>query len=853
MRTHRIRLALVAFATLTAPTSAVKAQAVRPTAEQASAVLQARPDLVQQLRQRMMSSGMTPEQVRARLKAEGYPANLLDAYMGGASNSGASASATDALAAMRSLGIVDAQDYGDLQALTAGRPLVAAPVKDPAGPKAGGLSEESAEIFGLSTFRSSTSRFNPNIDGPIDAGYRIGPGDELVLILTGDVELAHTLEVTRSGFVLIPQVGQFSVANLTMGQLEDVLYTRLGRVYSGVRRGPDATTKFSITVSRLRSNQVFVVGDVVTPGAYRISSAGTAMTALYAAGGPTERGSLRKIEVRRAGKTVATMDVYDYLLRGDASQDVRLQQGDVLFVPVAGARVRVDGEVIRPATYELVGREQLADVLRVSGGFRVTAVSQRVLVERVLPSSARSGLGANRTSIDVALGPNSDAPPFSLENGDVVRVGRIDDRVRNRISVAGHVFNPGAQGFTSGLTLEQALRRAGGLKADAYLARVLVSRLNADSTRTQLRAVLRDTTGATVEPFALQPDDEITAFSRTAFRPDRYVVISGAVKRGGRFPYRDGMTLRDLALLAGGLTELADLAQAEVARRPDTSSVQTLSETVRVPLDSGYLFAENADTPAKATEFALKPYDNVLIFLDPQRRNPATVKITGEVKYPGAYTLRNRSERLSDLVTRAGGVTAQGDPSAAYFSRRVDQAEQVRKLVEGAGEVVDEETGQVTAKGTDARRLESGGSRIRVGVDVVNAVNQSGSRDNLFLVEGDSLFVPTRQQTVAVRGEVNAPTALVVNGSGLGSYIKAGGGATTLGNTRGAYVIQPNGKIESRSHLFWFITLDPEPRPGATVVVPAKSDKSKGDSFIQTMSVIIQSLTALATASVLLK
>ncbi|MEI6741442.1 MAG: polysaccharide biosynthesis/export family protein, partial [Gemmatimonadaceae bacterium] len=290
---------------------------VKPTPEAAAAMLQARPELVTQLRQRLMSSGMTPEQVRARLKAEGYPENLLDAYLTGG-NGAATAPTGTVLSAMRALGVMDAADADDLGAMAAGRPMKAAPVADPEAKAEDGLSAASAEIFGLSVFRQSTSRFQPNLDGPVDAGYRVGPGDELVLILTGDVELSQTLEITRGGFVVIPQVGQLSVANLTLGQLEDVLYARLGRVYSGVRRGADATTKFSITVSKLRSNQVFVVGDVVTPGAYRISSAGTAMTALYAAGGPNERGSLRAVELRRAGKTVATLDVYAYLLRGDA-------------------------------------------------------------------------------------------------------------------------------------------------------------------------------------------------------------------------------------------------------------------------------------------------------------------------------------------------------------------------------------------------------------------------------------------------------------------------------------------------------------------------------------------------------
>jgi polysaccharide export outer membrane protein len=842
MTTYSAAFALAGALAMLGALPAVADAQPRPTPDQATALLQARPELVAQLRQRLVSSGMSPEQVRARLKAEGYPANLLDAYLTGGTGGGGNMNAADAISAMQALGIADAAEVDDLQALARGRAPSVAPAVD-----------LGAELFGLSVFRNPSSRFNPNLDGPVDAGYRLGPGDELVLILTGDVELAHTLEVTRGGFVVIPQVGQVGVANLTLGQLEDLLYTRLGQAYSGIRRGAGATTRFSVTVSRLRSNQVFVVGDVVSPGAYRISSAGTALSALYAAGGPTERGSLRRVEVRRGGKITATLDVYDYLLRGDASQDVRLQQGDVLFVPVHGARVRVDGEVVRPATYELRGTEQLADLLKAAGGLSATATAQRVLVERIVPGPARTGLGANRTTIDVALARDGAPPPFAMANGDVVRVPRIDDRVRNRVVVNGHVFTPGAQGYTDGLTLEEALRRAGGLKPDVYLGRVLVSRLNADSTRTQLRAMLRDTTGATVEPFPLRPDDEITAYSRTGFRPDRYVVIAGGVQRGGRFPYREGMTLRDLVLQAGGLSELADLREAEIARRPLVGNAQLLAETVRVPLDSGYLFADGRPTPAGSAEVPLRPYDNVLVLLDPDRRNPIAVRITGEVRFPGRYTLTSRSDRVADLVKRAGGLTREGDAGAAYFSRQLQTSRQVAGLVAQAAEVRNEQTGETRQVSADTLGLEQGGTRIRVGVDVARALREPEARDNVFLLEGDSLHIPPQQQTVTVRGEVNAPTALVASGQGLGAYLKAAGGATPLGNGRNAYVIQPNGKIESRSHLFWFITLDPTPRPGATVVVPAKAEKAPGGALTQTLAVVVQSLSALATAVVLLR
>jgi polysaccharide export outer membrane protein len=844
----RVVLAGLFVVPLAAPS--LSAQVGRPSAEQASALLQARPDLVAQLRQRLLSSGLSPEQVRARLKAEGYPETLLDAYLSGVGASTAPVgNPTDVLAAMRALGVVDDEDAENLEALARGRQTrPVRPIVDPEARKASELSDSSAVLFGLDVFRTPSSRFEPNVNGPVDAGYRLGPGDELVLILTGDVELAHTLEVTRTGFVVIPQVGQIPVANLTLGQLEDLLYARLSRVYSGVQRGEGATTKFSVTVSRLRSNQVFVVGNVISPGAYRISSAGTALTALYAAGGPNDRGSLRAVEIRRGGRVVGTLDVYNYLLRGDASQDVRLQQGDVLFVPVHGPRVRVDGEVTRPATYELRVGEQLQDVLTAAAGLRATAMSRRLLVERVVPAVERTGLGASRAAIDVSLDARGGAPPFTMADGDIVRVSRVDDRVRNRIVVNGHVWSPGAQGFTAGLTMEQALRRAGGVKPDAYLGRVLVSRLNADSTRTQLRVMLRDTTGATVEPFLLQADDEITAFSRTAFRSERYVAISGAVKAGGRFPYRDGMTLRDLALLAGGLSEYADLRQAEIARRPDSASALVLSVTERVPLDSGYLFAEGLGLPSGAREVVLKPYDNVLIFNDPNRRPPITVQVTGEVRYPGTYTLRARNERLSTLLERAGGVTVEGELSGGYFSRRVERSANVEKLVREASSVRDTRTGQVTATLSDTARLENAGTRVRVGVDLARALARVESSDNLYLQDGDSLHVPARQQVVTVRGEVNAPTAVVASGKGLGAYVSAAGGTTPRGRGRSAYVIQPNGKIQQRTYLLWVIRLDPTPRPGATVVVPAKGEKTEGGSLLQTLAVIGQTLAAVAAA-----
>jgi polysaccharide export outer membrane protein len=811
----------------------------RPSASEAQALLQARPELVAQLRQRIITSGMTPDQVRARLKAEGYPENLLDAYLPG-STSTPGAVGEDVLSAIRRLGIADDAEVSTLRTMLGSATPPAAEVRDE---RTGRDQADSDVLFGLDLFRSATSEFLPTLDGPVDANYRLGPGDQLVLILTGQVELAHTLDVTREGFIVIPQVGQLSVANLTLEQLENLLYQRLPRSYSGVRRGSDAATRFTVSVSRLRAIQIYVTGDVVRPSSYRISSAGTAMTALYAAGGPTEQGSLREVVVRRGGRVVTSMDVYDYLLRGDNSGDVRLENGDVVFVRTHGLRVRVSGEVVRPATYELKAGETLRDAIASAGGFRATAAVQRVQVERIVPPAERQPGGRDRSIIDVTgTGPTiADFPALAMSGGDVVRVFAVTDRVRNRLRVTGNVWVPGAQAVTPGLTLSGALRAAGGLKPDTYLGTVLISRLRADSTREQLRATLRDTTGVVVTDLPLQEDDEVEVFSVSEFRPDRFVAIGGSVRNSGRFPWREGMTLRDLVLLAGGLREGAYLREAEVARLPLDRTNGVTATTVRVPLDSSYLgdfvpgrpyaAAPGLPSPAagSAPEVPLQPYDNVLIMEQPDWQLQRTVTLTGEVRFPGRYSLRSKDERLSSLISRAGGLAREADPGATVFMRERASASFI----------------------AEGQRSESS---IRVGIDLVRALRRPGGEEDIILVHNDSIAVPLARTTVEIRGAVNSVNAVSVEtGKGLGFYVRSAGGAAHTGDVRRAYVIQPNGKIETRRHLLWVIPLDPSPRAGSTVVVPERAPREDGSQRLATLAIVAQTLASLAALIVVIR
>lgn len=696
--------------------AALLATAQNPTPQQVQQALQQQPGLGDMVRSRISQSGLSADQIRARLSASGYPSTLLDAYLA-TNQPGMAAPAPDAqaLAALEALGLPTpttqplSYDTGLVRSVRAGPP---------------------SAVFGVDVFQRTTTQFLPLLSGPVPADYKLGPGDELVLILTGDVELTYSLPITREGFILIPQVGQVHVANLTLDQLRDVLYTRLGRVYSGVRRTANATTRFDVTVANVRANQVYVVGEVAQPGAYQISSLGTVFTALYAAGGVTERARLRGVEVQREGKTIATLDLYDYLLRGDTRSDVRLETGDVVFVPMHESRVRVSGAVLRPAIYETKDGETLADMIGAAGGFQPDAALERVKVERVLPPEARGAQTTARVTIDVPL-HNGVVPRFALEDGDVVQVDGLTDA------------------------------------ADQYT-----------------------------------------------------VAITGMVQQPGTYPWRPGLTLRQLMTLARGPKIGADLRDAEIAKLPADRSSGQLATTVRVPLDSSYLFA-GSDTARRylgppgvsfpgvgtAADVPLEPFDNVLIFRQPDFELQRTVTIAGEVMYPGTYALKAKDDRLADLVQRAGGLTPRAYAQGIRFVREID-------------------------------------NRGRINIDLPNALKDHKSRDNVILQPGDSIRIPEYQASVRVTGAVNSPASVLYRkGADLGYYISAAGGFTHSAEGGRVSVRYANGETRTKHRVLLFSS-SPSPDPGAEIFVPAKDPNAPHTDMVALFGAIAQILAS---------
>ncbi len=814
-------------------------QAQSPTQEQVRAILQARPDLAAQVRQRIQTSGLDQQQIRQRLIASGYPATLLDEYLDEITDPTRSAIAPPSsrvIEAIKALGIATDSDF--LPAFpdqVAGRPGTWRTDLDT-------LTVRPSRVFGVDVFRRVSSQFQPSTAGPVDASYRLGPGDVLVLILTGDVELAHTLEVTREGFVVIPQVGQLYVSGLNLGQLNSALFGRLSRVYSGIRRGPGSTTGFQVTVSRLRTNQIYVIGEVARPGSYQVSSAGTVLTALYLAGGPTENGSFRHLQIRRGNRTIDSLDLYRYLLRGESGGDIRLETGDIVFVPVRRLPVDVEGAVVRPATYELRTGETLGDLIEAAGGFLPEALRRRIQIDRILPPAERRSGGRDRVVLDLAEDQVSGegTPAFPLLAGDRVSVFSVATRRRNAVAVRGNVWVEGRVGFVAGMRLSEAIRLAGGPKPDVYLGQISVSRLNLDSTRSQLRSAFADSTGRVAEDLVLQEDDDILVFSRTTFRPDRYVVVSGAVNRPGRVRFREGMTLRDAVLEADGVTENALLTEAEVARLPVDRAAGTIAETFRAPLDSTYLFDRGrrgeyqgppgvATRPSGASEVPLKPYDNVLIFRQPDWELQRVVALSGQVRFPGRYALRSKTETLVDLIGRAGGLTAEAYARGAELYRRLPRTNGSGLRVAGLVEARRAPGVRDTVGRADSVRL---GTELaqRVGLNLVSAMSRPGSREDLILQSGDSVYVPEFNPTVRVLGAVNAPATIVHRpGWSLDRYVSAAGGFSRSGDRGRAYVVQPGGELESVNRRFLLPDGHPKPLPGAVVVVPERDPADRKD------------------------
>lgn len=789
-----LNLAILSVLALFAPPP-TSAQTLPPDlARQAAGMGLSEGDIVR----RLQESGLTREQARARLRAAGYDPGLVDPYydrMEGREGA-IEAPSTTFLEALNRIGVAE---LGPSPALadTDGPPLsVLAEIPTTSE------DEDEVPIFGRAVFKRPSTQFDPVTFGPVDPQYRLGPQDEVSLVLTGDVELAYSLTVNREGVLIIPDVGPVPVNGLTLEGLRIRLYAELGRVYSGVRRDASATTQMQVSLGRLRTNLVYVIGEVESPGAYPVSAAATAFTALHRAGGPTRQGSFRRVEVRRAGTLVAEIDLYDYLVRGDASRDIRLEQGDILFVPPRGAQIGALGQFRREARYELLPGETMDDLVQYAGGFRAEAWVRRVLVDRILPPTERT-VGRERVLLDVdveALQAGESA--FPLQDGDLVEVFAVIDERRDRVAVQGAVHRPGPYAYAPGMTLGELLERAGGTLSTAFSPAAHIRRLReADGGQILYRISLEEP-GPAGLGFVLEDRDQVQIFQVDSLRPADEVEITGLVSETGTFLLADGATVEDVILKAGGFTVGADPFVVEVARRRLATDLQDsisvaftviLSGAVPYPdpdLLRGEVLLQALDLPSQRggianDAFQLRDGDRIFVRPLPGFQTPSAVTVQGEVLRPGRYPLLVRQERLSSVITRAGGST-----EAAHFR--------------------------------GARLIRQG---LPVGVELERALEHPGGEEDVALEDGDILILPRLDPTVAVQGAVLFNSRVRYrSGFGFWDYVEQAGGPSGAADLSRVSIEYASGeRALAKRRTFWF-DVNPPVEPGSTIFIPTRPE-----------------------------
>jgi protein involved in polysaccharide export with SLBB domain len=846
-----------------------------------------RPVSQSEILERIRTSGMSREAARQQLVRRGYNAGMLDSYFDVIESSGAggvqpaslAAPNSDFLTALTNLGITFSATDPTAQDVT---PEHKTADQVPVDSTGGGV-----QVFGRRIFANASTQFTPVTGGPVDASYRLGAGDNLQLILTGEIELAYSLDVNRDGAIIIPQVGQIQVNGLTIGALRNILADRLGRVYSGIQTG---ATRFDISIGKLRQNQIFMIGDVTAPGSYEVSSLATVFNALYQAQGPNANGSFRNIQVLRGGRVAQVVDLYNYLLNGDTRQDIRLEQGDNVFVPLSGPRVTVIGNVRRPAIFEIKDGETLTDVIRFAGGFSADAFVRTIQIDRIVPPSQRVA-GKDRITIDVPL-EDALTGKVNIEDGDVVNVFGISQNRGNRIQIRGEVSRPGTYAFQPGMTLWDVVLRAEGLLPDAYHPTAHIIRLNPVTGRYDLQHVelrLNDN-GVPVTDVPLQDFDEIVVYGQALLLPKLTVAISGPVNNPSTFPYAAGMTVRDLVLGAGG-TKLDILSQrAQISRLRNDGT----REVIGLDLD-----VDSIGIPRN--DLVLMPFDSVRLFSRDAILHNAEVTIYGAVRQPAAYPW-GEGMTLKDLILRAGGFEKGAKEYEVEVARRAspfvrsDTAQTVFRVALSAldsmsnslGRVMDVTApggwkpqsqefrladgdrvfvrqlpgwvdlgtisidGQVKTPGTyaittrDMRvsqliamaggltkqayvpgfRLER--DNLPVAVDLEKATKHPGSRQDIAVRNGDRLVVPEYDGTVLIQGAVPFQARVVYKpGADLDYYIQQAGGFTDYAAKDRVTVTYPSGERRTK-HQNIFMTSNPDVKPGSVIYVPVMPTDQRG-------------------------
>lgn len=698
--------------------------------------------------------------------------------------------------------------------------------------------EEGFPVFGAKLFAGSSLSFEPSINIPTPVDYIFGTDDEIRIDIWGAAEAEYRLIVDPDGNIRIPNIGPVRIGGLRYDEAKERILRNLQRIYSGLNlSNPESGNTFAdVSLGNVRSINVSMIGEVRQPGSYTVSSLASVFNMLYAAGGPSRSGTWRGIQVIRGDSVVTEFDLYDLIVHANQRDNIRLQDQDIIRIPPYMNRVRLNGEVKRPGIYEMKDGETLRDLVEFSGGFSEEAYTDRIVLHRTT--------NIQRSISDVAWPEGGE---IEMRNGDQIEIKPIVDRYENRVRIEGAVYREGDFELTEGMKLTELLQKAEGVKPEAYQERGIIFRSQDNLMLESIAFSVRDIVEGNAEDIVLKRDDLIRISSIFDLQETFTFNVSGAVNNTGRFEFLEGMTLEDAIYLANGLRDEAAAYRVEVARRvvdEDTRiKVNQIAEVYQFEIDPDFGFRD------RDNEFKLQPFDRVFVRTKPNYQRQMTVRIEGEVQFPGEYVLERRDARLTDLIEQAGGLSQYAYPQGASMLRvlEVTSEEVERDDFQDRSSVL----ATLNLENVNLDRFETINDTTftPVGIRLGEAINDPRGLNDLRLEEGDIIRIPRQFQTVRVEGGVLSPVTMrYIPGRGLQSYINSAGGTTDRGQKHRAYIVYANGEVD-RVRRFLRIRSNPSVEPGATIIVPEKpaSEQMSPQETIALTSAILNTTILLFT------
>lgn len=680
--------------------------------------------------------------------------------------------------------------------------------------------KEKNELFGFDFFNNPNITFTPNINVATPENYQLGPGDELLIDVWGAAENTYEKLVSKQGAIRIENIGLIYVNGMTIKDATSKINSYLKRIYAGIGAAKNSYNKVhtSITLKNIRTVQVNLIGEVKAPGTYSLNALSTILNALYAAGGPTENGTFRNVKLIRGGQQISTFDIYDFLLTGTESGNLKLRDQDVIIVSPYENLVIIEGEVKRPGIYELQAGETMQDLLKYCSGFKPNAYTERLTIERV---------NGQQKEIKEFLLAN--AGKVVLKGGDKIIVQEISQKFLNRVSIGGAVYRPGNYQFTEQLDVLQLIQKADGVKKEASLSRGIIIRTHDEATKETISFSVSNILKKNLR-FLLKAEDSVHIYHKDSLREKMFLTINGAVNTPKTIDFMKGMMVEDLIAMAGGFTDGADANTIDISRRLKDGSFKTISQNFQEKVQGDLSMSSTAT-------FVLQAFDIVSVRYLKGYSVQKNVQVKGEVNFPGEYSMTNKNERISDLIKRSGGLSPYAYLKGATLIRKKQGFEdkQQLKFLE-----------QISKKDSlldDITEIKE----FKIGIDLEKILKYQNTDFDLVLNEGDLLLIPSVKQTVEVQGEILSPSLVRFEPKkSLKHYIERSGGFSEDAKRGKVYVIYANGDIATVSKFLFFKSY-PKLEPGATILVPARKPREGGMS----VQAILGITTSLATLGVL--